>query len=139
MMYELLTAYLPKLDASKYGEWIIDKKNDGTMEHPIQMPYVDYDDVVTHFLKAVYQFNKNHPELELTRYEEILVSNGIKWAGDSMIAADVSKLDGQAVMALIFGVIRADRFCEGALLDFLQNGCIQKWLVRLKELDGHDL
>ena len=49
--------------------------------------------------------------------------------------ADVSTLDGSAVMALIVGAIRAERFCDGALLDFFENGNVQKWLERLSELD----
>ena len=48
-------------------------------------------------------------------------------------------LDAKTVLALFFfflnGVIRADRFCEGALLSFMKSGAIQRELVRLKELD----
>ena len=44
-------------------------------------------------------------------------------------------LDAKTVLALLNGAIRADRFCEGALLDFMKSGAIQRWLVRLKELD----
>ena len=39
-------------------------------------------------------------------------------------------------MALIVGAIRADRFCEGALLSFFNNGCIIKRLERLEIIDG---
>ena len=38
-------------------------------------------------------------------------------------------------MALIIGAVRAERFCDGALLDFLDTGCILKWLQRLEEID----
>lgn len=41
-MYEKLTNLLPELSDSKDGEWIIDHKNDGTEEHPIQFPFVVY-------------------------------------------------------------------------------------------------
>ena len=45
--------------------------------------------------------------------------------------------------ALIFmpglGIIRAERFCEGTLLDFCKNGCIAKWLLRLQEIDKQQL
>ena len=53
-----------------------------------------------------------------------------------MSEADVSKLDAQCVMALIVGAVRAERFCDGALLGFFKDGSIQKWLTRLKEIDG---
>jgi hypothetical protein len=51
-----------------------------------------------------------------------------------MSDADVSKLDAQCIMALIMGAVRAERFCDGALLGFFKDGSIQKWLERLKEL-----
>jgi hypothetical protein len=33
--------------------------------------------------------------------------------------------------------IRAERFCDGALLGFFEKGCVGKWLERLKEIDGN--
>lgn len=53
----------------------------------------------------------------------------------SMSEADVSQLDAQCVMALIMGAVRAERFCDGALLGFFRDGSIRKWLERLKEID----
>lgn len=38
--YKKITDYIPFLEDDKFGEWIIDRENDGTMEHPIQFPYV---------------------------------------------------------------------------------------------------
>lgn len=52
-----------------------------------------------------------------------------------MSHADISKLDGQSIMALIMGAVRAERFCDGALLGFFRDGSIQKWLERLKEMN----
>ena len=49
--------------------------------------------------------------------------------------ANVDELDGKTVVALILGTIRAERFSDGTLLEFCQNGCIAKWLSRLKEID----
>ena len=53
-----------------------------------------------------------------------------------MESADVSALDGQTVMALLVGAVRAERFCDGALLGFLESGCVERWLRRLREIDG---
>lgn len=53
-----------------------------------------------------------------------------------MEGADTSKLDGQTVMALLVASLRADRFCEGALLGFFESGTIRRWLIRLREIDG---
>jgi len=33
------------------------------------------------------------------------------------------------------GTIRAERFCEGALLGFLKNGNLTAWLKLLKDID----
>ena len=52
-----------------------------------------------------------------------------------MSTVDVSKMDGQGVMALIMAAVRAERFCDGALKEFFENGSIEKWLLRLKEID----
>ena len=73
--------------------------------------------------------------MDLYRYRNILNEAGIEWSADPMRNADVSSLDGRTVMAMILGVIRADRFCEGALLAFLEDGIISKWLSRLYSLD----
>ena len=64
--------------------------------------------------------------MSLTHYGDIPESNGLKWSTESMTAADESKLDSQAVMVWIVGAIRADRFCEGALLEFPENGSVAR-------------
>lgn len=50
--------------------------------------------------------------------------------------ADVDNLDGQCVMALLLGAVRAEKFCDGALLEFCKCGAVKKWLERLQELDN---
>ena len=129
-----LTKYLPLLENDNIGSWIIDRENDGTPEHPIQMPFVNYSEMVHRFIDDVYAFSDNNKDFELTRYGEILERNGLEWGSKSMSEADVSSLDAQCVMALIMGAIRAERFCDGALLAFFKNGSIRRWLERLKEV-----
>ena len=73
--------------------------------------------------------------MELNRYSDILEANGIKWRRDSMSAVSVENLDAKCVLALILGAVRAERFCDGALLRFFENGSIARWIERLKELD----
>lgn len=134
-MFESLTEYIVKLDNSKYGKWYIDKEYKGTEDDPIHMPYVDYERTVMDLDQAIYDFIDSHTEMELSKYSDILGQNGIEWGTESMENADVSGLDGKAVMALLVGAIRAERFCDGALLNFLMSGTIQRWLQRLKEID----
>lgn len=136
-MFESLTKYLPELDrAEGYGDWVVDRESKGTMDDPIQMPYVNYERVVIEVEQAIYAFVDEHPEFELTRYSDILERNGLSWDGRVMSETDVSELDGQAVMALLLGAVRADRFCEGALLGFFEDGSVKRWLLRLKEVDA---
>lgn len=134
-MYESLTGYITKLDNSEYGNWHVDTEHKGTEDDPIQMPFVGYEKIVIELEQAIYAFVDSHIEMELTKYGEILEQNGIEWETESMKNADVTRLDGGTVMALLVGALRADRFCEGALLSFLKSGTMLRWLERLKEID----
>ena len=71
----------------------------------------------------------------LNHYSDILKANGIEWGMDSMATAVIENLDAKCVLAMILGAVRAERFCDGALLGFFENGSIARWLERLKELD----
>ena len=134
-MFEELVGLIDKIKDDSIGGWIVDKENDGTLEHPIQMPFVVYSRVVRQFERVVYNFEEEHPEFELNQYGSILERYDIKWETQSMSTVDVSKMDGQGVMALIMAAVRAERFCDGALKEFFENGSIEKWLCRLKEID----
>jgi hypothetical protein len=133
--FEQLLKYIPLIQEDKCGEWIIDKENDGTPEHPFHMPFVHYSQTVDSFHEDLYKFCEEHPEYEHTRYGETLDANGLKWSTESMEAADVSKLSAKCVIALLIGAVRAERFCDGALLSFFNSGCILRWLERLKTID----
>ena len=137
--FENLIKYLPLLEDDNIGTWIIDRENDGSPEHPIQMPFVNYSEMVHDFIKDVYDFEEKNKDFELTRYGEILEKNGLEWGSKSMSEADVSSLDGQCIMALIMGAVRAERFCDGALLGFFKDGSIKKWLERLKKIDTNNI
>ncbi|MCR4578056.1 MAG: DUF6508 domain-containing protein [Clostridiales bacterium] len=134
-MFEALTAFIPKLKEGGFGEWVVDIQNDGSPEHPIRFPFIDYGKAVTDFMEAVYRFIDTHPAMELRSYSEILEEAGLKWNYAAMSKADVTDMDGRTVMALILGAIRADRFVDGTLLSFLKKGHIVKWLLRLERID----
>ncbi len=130
-----LTRFLPELDKAEYGKWVIDRENDGPSGNPLHFPFMDYDGIVDSIWDAIYDFEKDHEDFELMKYSEILSKSNIERNTQSMKEADVSKLDGQTVMALLMAATRIERFCEGAMLDFLGSGCISKWLQRLKDID----
>ncbi len=133
--FDILTKYIPLIKGDSIGECVVDKESDGTAENPIQMPFVSYSEMVSSFIDDFYNFEESNKDLKLNRYRDILEENGIKWGIDSMEKADVSDLNAQCVLALIMGAIRAERFCDGALLDFFESGCILKWLEKLDKID----
>lgn len=133
--FDILTKYIPMIQTDNFGEWVIDKENDGTPEHPIQMPCVRYSEMVSNFIDDVYTFEESNKDMELTRYGDILKENGLEWGTDSMKDADVSSLNAQCVLALLMGAVRAERFCDGALLDFFKSGYILKWIERLQNIE----
>lgn len=134
-IYFPIISFIPRLTGTEYGEVQPKRQTgDGSIENPYQMPYYTYSDVVCKFEEAVYKFEEEHLEFHLNQYIDIMLLNGLKWDEEIMKNTDVSNLNGQAVMALILGAIRAEKFCSGALNSFLEQGCIQKWLLRLQEI-----
>lgn len=135
-MYESLTRFIPQLELAKsFGVWVVDREHAGASDDPVQFPYVAYGQLVTRVEDSIYAFMADRPEWELTRYGEILEENGLAWDATSMEGADIATLDVRAVMALLVGAVRAERFCDGALFRFFESGCIERWLRRLREID----
>lgn len=133
--YSVLTKYINLLKNDNVGEWICDKENDGSSERPIHVPFVSYSIAVNNLTDDIYKFAKESDEIVLSNYAEILQDNGIKWGYDSMMKADASGLDAQCILALLIASLRAERFCDGALLEFIKSGAVTRWLKRLQELD----
>lgn len=133
--YSVLTKYINLLKNDNAGEWNCDKENDGSSERPIQLPFVIYSITVNKLADDIYKFAKESDEIVPGEYAEILQANGIEWNSDSMIKADVSVLDAQCILALLIASLRAERFCDGALLGFIESGAVTRWLKRLQELD----
>ena len=134
-MFENLTKYLAEFSQGEFGSWVVDNENDGTPEHPIQMPHVNYSSIVNNFTHDVYAFVDDHQEMSLNRYQDILEANGIKWGEVPIDSVKVEDLNAQCVLALILGAVRAERFCDGALLRSFENGMIERCLLRLKDLE----
>ena len=132
--FDNLIKLIPVLKEKDFGTMIVDRENDGTPEHPIRLPFIDYSESVRELERAIYDFDRNNPDTDLHNYSAILEENGLEWSIESMEHADVSDLDSTAVMALLLGAVRADRFSEGTLLSFLESGAVVRWLERLKEI-----
>ena len=133
--FDTLTKYIPLIDNDEIGHWYIDRENDGSPEHPKQFPFVVFSEMVNHFVDDVYAIVEGYPEWELNHYGQILEENGLQWSKDSMSEAIVEDLDARCICALLVGAVRAERFCDGALMSFFENGSITRWLNRLKVID----
>ena len=135
-MFETLTRHIPELQSSSFGHWNEQPEDaDGSPEHPYAWPHVIYGAAVDTLQEDLFALTDAHPEFEHTRYSDTLKENGIQWGADTMSKADVSDKDAKCMIALLVGAIRAERFCDGALLGFLTDGSIVKWLRRLEEID----
>ena len=134
-MYEKLTTLIKDLEADTYGEWHGGLKDRKSPDDPIQMPFVAYSERIHSLLEEVYAFHDEHPDFRLNEYATVLEENGLQWKSESLENAEISNLDGNTVMAMLMGVIRADRFTEGTLLSFCKSGHISNWLRRLQEID----
>lgn len=87
------------------------------------------------FVADVYSFLETHAEYNLYNYIDILKEHNIQWEASSMQSVDVSSLDERTVLALLVGVVRAERFCEGTIRSFIKSGHLSSWMTRLEETD----
>ena len=122
--YSALTKYINLLKNDNAGEWICDKENDGSSERPMHLPFVSYSIAVNNLADDIYKFAKESDEIVPSEYADILNANGIEWDYDSMMKADASELDAQCILALLIASLRAERFCDGALLGFIKRGAV---------------
>lgn len=133
--FQQITRYAELLKETNPGEWHTDNENDGSIEHPIQMPFVVYSSLVRDFEEDFFDFCESHPEYEHTKYGETLQTNGLEWGTESMSNAEVEEMDAKGIIALITGAHRAERFCDGALKEFYESGVMYRWVSRLAELE----
>lgn len=108
------------------------KEHKGTIEDPLPFPYIEYSDVVRKLVKAIYNFHDANPDYDLKNYMDILECNGYKDINIDTI--DVSAMDDKCLMALFMALVRGERFCDGLILGALEEGAVQRWLKRLREI-----
>lgn len=130
--HDELTKHIDAIEsASFFGEWVVDRESKGMPEDPIQIPFVEYGEVVDRFVESFYETDFGDPS-----YMDTLEEYGVELELEGMFSFDVSDADERLMLALITTSVRIDRFiCEGALLESFENGCMLKWLKRLRELD----
>lgn len=128
-MYEQVTFYLGKLKPAhwKYPE----NQGDGSHEHPYIAGWPKYDETTSEFMRRMYDFVPNRGQ----NYDEVIYKATGYDGHDDLSKVDVSNLDGDTILYMIFSRIRGERFSGGLFGDYVENGTLDKWLLRLKELD----
>lgn len=88
--FSVLTKYIAAIQTDNIGSWIVDKGNNGTIEQPIHMSYVECSPIVKNFIDDVYAFAESNRDMELTSYIQILKDCGHDWGNDSIENIDVA-------------------------------------------------
>ena len=88
------------------------------------LEYINYYKCVNDLVHSIYDFQENNEDFGLSNYNDILNESGVDWGTESMETADVSNFDARTIMEMLIGTVRAERFCDGALLGFLKSGAI---------------
>ena len=133
--YERLFQFIPWLQEDDAGEWVFDKENDGSPEHPKHAPYFRYSNTVNRFLDALFAETKKLSEDGPFPCYEIVMESGLSWHEADLEETDVSHLPAKTILAMISVIVAGERFSDGAIARFIGNGCIVRWLERLKEID----
>lgn len=128
-MYEKVTAYLGKLKPAhwKYPE----NQGDGSHENPYIAGWPEYDETTKEFMHKMYEFVPNGGQ----NYDEVIYKATGFDGHDELTKVDVSKLDGDTILYMIFSRVRGERFSDGLFGSYVADGTMDKWLNRLKEID----
>lgn len=130
--HKIITDHIKELTDIKYGEW---SSGETVSEDTVVIPTVSYNSAVNRFLFDFELFIRKNSDIKYHNYEDVLKRAKIKNNVEAFYNADVTDLSSAVILAMIVGILRKDRFCEGILLDAFENEYILKWLKRIKEID----
>ena len=122
-------------------EPLSNEETHGTLYEPapvdgvIQMPFIDYSQLSMDFIHAVQAFVDAHEDFNLRDYFGVLEEAHVAPGRESFESAELSRLEGRTVMAMIVAAVRSERFCDGSYLEFLNSGFFVRCLKRLKAID----
>ena len=86
------------------------------------------------FYKDFYSVYDTLPEKQ-QNYLHIIKANRIDKEPKKLAKTDAKDLDDYIIMNIFMANIRQDRFFEGLINEFIENGCFEKWLEELKKKD----
>lgn len=128
-MYEQVTSYYGKLKPAywKYPE----NQGDGSVEHPYIAGLPEYDEITSEFMHRMYDFVPNGGQ----NYDEVIYKNTGIDCHEDLTKTDLSKIDGDTILYMIFSIVRGERFSSGLFGSYVANGTIDRMLSHLKEFD----
>lgn len=88
------------------------------------------------FMNSLDKFCNEHPKSVTEHFYNILLENNIAWDIEDMSNTEITSLDEKVVLALILGATKDVSFYEGALLPYIENGSLERWLRRLEYFDS---
>ncbi|MBQ7584771.1 MAG: hypothetical protein IJU40_00790, partial [Desulfovibrionaceae bacterium] len=101
-MYEILTHFIEPLSQAPNFQ---DFKLPESPEEELPKELEEYIGKVSKFTKAISEFVKNHPELELHNYYEILTAHDIETSAKAFTNLDLKEHDGITIMAILIFII----------------------------------
>ena len=126
-MYEQITYYLGKL---KPALWNYPDQKDAEPNTFIPGWY-EYDEITSEFMHKMYEFVPNGGQ----NYDEVIYKATGLDVHDDLSKVEVSKLDGDIILYMLFSIVRGERFSDGLFGRYVANGTIDNWLKRLQEID----
>lgn len=91
---------------------------------------------VHEFMDSLNEFCSKHQNAFDGQFYNILLENNISWDIKDMSNTDVTSLDEKVILALILGATKDVSFYDGALLPYIENGSLERWLRRLEYFDS---
>ncbi len=82
-------------------------------------------------MHKMYEFVPNDGQ----NYDEVIYKATGLDCHEDLSKADVSKIDGNIILYMIFSMVRGERFSDGLFGRYVENGTIDRMLTRLKAID----
>ena len=132
--FDKIIALVEPLKQDSFGEWHGGIKKKKHEDASFQIPFVAYTQTAHNLISEIEDFVDQNPYYELKRYAKLLKERNIEFSQEAFNKVDLDKLDAPGVMAILVGLMRAERFCEGVFLDNLKSGFIIKCIRSLEEI-----
>ncbi len=134
--YQDLTKFIALLEKEQsYGEWIGNEAmlkarpvDDEGNPLPFVAPYVRYSPVVSQFISEVLHY-------QVPSSGDAAKESAMEYTEYNLLHLDVTAAPANLLVAFVRKIVRNERYRDGVVLEYLENGRILTWLKKLKEID----